>query len=198
MRSAYLLPCLILIACGNEDAAQQEKTQTHALRNEKEAHAVAMEASGALLGTLVTRLMAELRVKEPHEALDICSAEAQGITAKIREQHDVEIRRTALRFRNPKNAPDDYERAWMEQVVAGKTVNPAGESEVVTAPDGSRELRYVRPLYLAQFCTECHGPKESLSPEVVAALAKQYPDDRATGFVLKEFRGIVSVRVPLK
>ncbi|MHC4956318.1 MAG: Tll0287-like domain-containing protein [Planctomycetota bacterium] len=203
MRRTLFLPFLGflsflgLIACGGEDDAKQE-AEVRVLRSQQEAHAAAMQATGDLLGVLVKRLTDELRVKEPHEALEICSAEAQGITQKIREKHDLSIRRTALRYRNPKNAPDAYERAWMEKELEKKAANPAGESEVVTAPDGSRELRYIRPLHLAQLCTECHGPKEGLSPQVIAALKERYPDDRATGFVPGDLRGIVSVRVPVK
>ena len=104
----------------------------------------------------------------------------------------VRVRRTALRYRNPANKPDDYERTWMEAVPTRDDVNPAGEGKVV---DG--EYRYIRPIYLAQLCTACHGPKEGLSAGVKSALAERYPDDRATGFVPGDLRGIVSVRIPL-
>jgi len=195
MHRAVLLPLtlFVLAACGN-DAAEPKSTVA---KTPEEAKQIALKATGTLLGTLVKRLTDELHVKEPHEALDICSAEAQGITQNIRDEYGIEIHRTALRIRNPKNKPDDYERAWMEAALKRNDVNPAGESEVVTASDGSRELRYVRPLYLAQLCTECHGPKDGLSPQVVAALKERYPDDQATDFVPGDLRGIVSVRVPL-
>ena len=192
---ALLLPLLVLAACGKSGktaAPARFVAQTPAAAKKK-----AMQATGALLGTLVKRLTDELRVKQPHEAFDICSAEAQGITQRIRDEQGIEVHRTALRYRNPKNKPDDYERAWMEKALKRTDVNPAGESELLPTVDGGRELRYIRPLYLAELCIRCHGPKEGLGPQVVAALKQRYPDDRATGFAIGDLRGIVSVRVPL-
>jgi len=189
-------PLLLLVAAGCRDEPPPPPPAVVA-RTPEDAKKIAMEASGALLGTLVQRLTDELRMKEPHEALDVCSAEAQGITRQVREKYGIDIHRTALRIRNPENEPDAYERAWMEAALKRDDVNPAGEAEVVTNPDGTRELRYVRPLYLAQLCTECHGPRDGLSPQVVAALKQRYPNDRATDFVPGDLRGIVSARVPL-
>ena len=191
-------PLLIFtVACGDSPQPNEPAPTAFVAKTPEEAKQVALKSSGALLGTLVKRLTDELRTNEPHEALDVCAAEAQEITRNIRDEYGVTIRRTALRYRNPKNKPDAYERAWMEAALKRDDVNPAGESQVIKAPDGSRELRFVRPLTLQQLCTECHGPKASLSPQVIAALEKHYPDDRAVGFVPGDLRGIVSVRVPL-
>ena len=200
MTRALLLPLFVLATCGGDDTEKStpsSQSPQFVAQTPEEAKQRAMKATGALLGKLVKRLTDELHVKEPHEALDVCSAEAQGITQAIREQEGIDLRRTALRYRNPKNKPDDYERAWMEKALKRTDVNPAGESEVLATSDGGRELRYIRPLYLAPLCTECHGPQDGLSPQVIAALKQRYPDDRATGFIPGELRGIVSVRVPL-
>jgi hypothetical protein len=177
-----LLPLVLLVACGGE--AQE--------RSPDEAQRIAFESSGELLKTLITELTNAIREQEAHEALDVCASVAQEITQRISEERGVSMRRTALRFRNPINAPDDYERAWMEKVVASGKLPTEPHVEVV---DG--ELRFLRPLGVAQLCTECHGVVEGLDPRVKAALAKRYPEDKATGFVPGDFRGVISVRVPL-
>ena len=177
-----LLPLFLLVACGGETNQ----------RSPDEAKRIAFEASGELLKTLVTELTNAIREQETHEALDVCASVAQKITRRIAEERGVSMRRTALRYRNPINAPDDYERAWMEKVVASAEIPTDASAEVV---DG--ELRYLRPLRVAQLCTECHGVVEGLDPRVKAALAKRYPEDMATGFVPGDFRGVISVRVPL-
>lgn len=177
-----LLPLLLLAACGNEPQGMTAD----------EAKLQAFEASGALMKELVTELTNAIREKDTHEALDVCASIAQDITRRIADERGVEMRRTALRYRNPLNAPDDYERAWMEKVVASGKIPTDPHVEVV---DG--ELRYLRPLGVAQLCTECHGVVEGLDPRVKAALARRYPEDKATGFVPGDFRGIISVRIPL-
>ncbi|MHC4940881.1 MAG: Tll0287-like domain-containing protein [Planctomycetota bacterium] len=177
-----LLPLLLIAACAQDPAPSQE-----------DATKIAFEASGALMKELVTELTNTIRERDTHEALDVCASVAQEITNRIAKEKGVSMRRTALRYRNPINAPDDYERAWMEKVVASKQVPTNPHVEVV---DG--ELRYLRPIAVAQLCTECHGVAENLDPRVKEALARRYPEDNATGFVPGDFRGVISVRVPLR
>jgi len=178
-----LLPLLLLAACSKErEPLTREQAET-----------LAFEASGELLGTLLTEMSNAVFEKEPHEAFDLCAGIAQPVTERIRKKHGVDLRRTALRYRNPENAPDDYERAWMERVVKSGEVPTNPHVEVVGG-----KLRYLRPIGVAQICTECHGPKESLDPRVKELLAERYPNDKATGFVPGDFRGVVSVTVPLR
>lgn len=198
MTRPLLFALLILTACSEEAPTAQPETFDFVAATPEEAKAKALKATGTLLSTLITRLTNELKDKDPHLALAACSEFAQDITRDIRDEQDVDVHRTALRYRNPKNKPDEFERAWMENALAQKKeVNPAGEGVVLTAADGSREYRFVRPLFLAQLCIVCHGPTDGLSDGVKAALAERYPDDRATGFGLGDLRGIVSVRIPL-
>ena len=128
-----LLPLILLVACGEQ--AQQ--------RSSDEAERVAFEASGELLKTLITELTNAIREQEAHEALDVCASVAQSITERISEERGVSMRRTALRYRNPINAPDDYERAWMEKVVASGKLPTSPHVEVV---DGeAKEAAVVGP-----------------------------------------------------
>jgi hypothetical protein len=46
-------------------------------------------------------------------------------------------------------------------------------------------------------CLTCHGEKAKIPPAVRAVLAREYPDDHATGFSVGDVRGAVSVRIPL-
>ena len=59
----------------------------------------------------------------------------------------------------------------------------------------SGELRYYRPLVIAEPCLACHGDAESLDPAVAEAIAARYPDDRATGYEVGDLRGVVRVTV---
>ncbi|MCK6460054.1 MAG: DUF3365 domain-containing protein [Planctomycetes bacterium] len=62
---------------------------------------------------------------------------------------------------------------------------------------GRYQLRYVRVVRLAEMCTTCHGAPDTIPPAVREAVARRYPDDRATGFSPGDLRGVVSVRVPV-
>lgn len=152
----------------------------------------AAKAADALMQRLFARLTEALGAGPAHEALSVCADVAQDITAEIAREQGVSIRRTALRVRNPANAPDAYERAWMERATApGASVGGPHMERV------GGELRYLRPVIAAPLCTQCHGPPEQIDPRVREALRERYPEDRATGFAPGDFRGVVSVRVPL-
>ena len=47
-------------------------------------------------------------------------------------------------------------------------------------------------------CLQCHGKVDDLAPEVRDVLAKNYPQDRATGFAAGDLRGWFWVEVPAK
>jgi hypothetical protein len=46
-----------------------------------------------------------------------------------------------------------------------------------------------RPLETTDVCVLCHGPVDQLSPEILGAIRKSYPGDRATGFTPGQVRG---------
>jgi len=46
-------------------------------------------------------------------------------------------------------------------------------------------------------CVNCHGDSASLAPEIKERIARDYPADRATGYLPGQIRGAVSVKRPL-
>ena len=167
---------------------------------EEEARRRADEASEALVQEHMPRLGAALNQGGPSEGIRVCSEIAQTTTREIGSARSLVLKRTSLRTRNTANAPDAYERRWLEQAQAthdrGEVVGAT--YEVVETPNGSRELRHLRPIpFPGGICSGCHGPIEKLSAEVRALLAERYPDDRAVGFEAGDLRGAISVRVAL-
>lgn len=47
---------------------------------------------------------------------------------------------------------------------------------------------------LQPMCLTCHGA--DLAPDVQAAIAERYPDDRATGYRTGELRGVIWAELP--
>ena len=52
-------------------------------------------------------------------------------------------------------------------------------------------------LPVAEVCLTCHGPSDLLADDLKAALSKDYPLDRATGYAAGEVRGALTVTRPL-
>ena len=123
----------------------------------------------------------------PVEAITVCSELAPQLASDISRSSGAKVRRTSLRFRNPGNAPDD----WEAQALA--ELEMTGETELFAAtPDGG--ARYLKAIPTGAVCLTCHG--DSLPPAVQEQLGEAYPHDRATGFAVGDLRGAFSVTWP--
>jgi hypothetical protein len=160
------------------------------------ARAKAERAAGRLVTTLMGELQRALGSGPPEAAVAVCADVAQRMTAEAAATEGVAVRRVALRVRNPANAPDDFERRALERWQA-EGAPSAPLAEVVGAPGGGRELRYLRPIVFQPLCVTCHGAPGEIPAAVREAVAARYPEDRATGFRPGDLRGAVSARVPL-
>jgi hypothetical protein len=157
-------------------------------------------AAAMLGGRLMNELTEAMQHGGPVNGVRVCSEIAQEVTRTLGSDNDLVLKRTSLKTRNPANAPDDFERAWLERAEAAVAAKRAPEAvyEVGTAPAGGRELRHLRPIiFPGGVCSQCHGLPEQIAPEVRELLRQRYPDDHATGFKPGDLRGAISVRLAL-
>lgn len=106
------------------------------------------------------------------------------------------VRRIGVRTRNPDNLPDAADRAVLEELLKNwsrEAPQPTGLLREVKADSGITELRYYRPIPLAVTCLACHGTPQQISPSVLAAIRKIYPEDQAIDFRDGDLRGAVVV-----
>jgi hypothetical protein len=185
--SAATLGCLVDRGAG-ERPSEEERTR---------AVAVGRSAAAALATGLVKELTRALEEQGPERAVEVCSTEALRLTEQI--AHDLspgmEFKRVSFRNRNPQNAPDTLEAAALRYF---KELSEQGDSlpqEWVQA-DGVGGFRYYKPLFVADFCVQCHGEPGQISPAVQEILAERYPDDEALGYAEGDFRGLIRVSVP--
>lgn len=138
------------------------------------------------------RLMEAMSVGGPVKAIEVCNEDAPLIAAQLSRETGANVGRTALRVRNPANAPDALERAVLEEFQRTVQAGSPTPERFDAAPDGS--ARYMKAILTQPMCLACHGP--SLAPEVKAALATHYPSDQATGFAAGDLRGAFVVEWP--
>ena len=122
--------------------------------------------------------------ESPEAAIEACAARAPEI-ARAASSDGMTIGRTALRLRNPDNAP----RPWVVPVMEELSTAPKGTmaSRTLSLPGG--KIGYVEAIWLAPApCPVCHGdPAKPIRDK----LAARYPQDQATGFVPGDFRGVL-------
>jgi len=135
----------------------------------------------------------------PQAAIEVCKLEAPKIAARVldAERPGWSIGRTALRVRNPNNAPSDWQRRGLEAFQERLAQNADPNELNWHAADGAT-FRYMRPIMMGGLCVVCHGETEGLQPEVKQRLSQLYPDDQATGFSVGELRGAFVVTATSK
>jgi hypothetical protein len=189
MKRIRLLPVLILGLVSTfavaDDSDQQWVVQSRLLTAE--------------LGTqLKAELTAAMAAGGPSAAIGVCSSRAQAIAAELSTDSGATVRRTALKLRNTANAPDQIEhlilRQFEQELASGAFEGPL-EAAFEINRGGQKERRYMRAITTEGVCLTCHGT--NLTPEVSSAIARVYPQDRATGFESGSLRGAFSVIWPV-
>jgi hypothetical protein len=200
MRAVHIaslgLLCTVLSACAKERAAA---VPGEAPMVDEASLARAQSAAATLGPDLAGMLQQAIRDGGPASAVAVCADSAQGRTAR-HATDGIAIRRVGTRLRNPANAPDTLEArvlAYFAERKAAGTIPPEMIGVARTGPNGSWELRYLRPIVMQEFCTTCHGARDSIAASVQAIIAERYPSDSAVGYAAGDLRGAISVRVPL-
>lgn len=154
-------------------------------------------AARALNDRLRTKLLSTMEAGGPASGVVVCEYQAQALTNEVQRTLGVRVKRTSLKIRNPRNAPDEYERDLLIRL-AEKHRQGMLPVEIMEErrEGGQRVFRYAKPLVAASFCITCHGRAEEIPPDVRSELEIRYPDDNATGYREGDLRGIVSVIIP--
>ena len=148
----------------------------------------------SLVMSLKSELRRAMRAGGAINALDVCHTKAEPISSKVSKQVGFSVKRTSLKPRNSNNAPDDWERAVLEQFEQRKAQgeNPKRlEFVEVVENNGQRQVRYMKAIPTRGVCLRCHGSE--IAPKVMNKLQELYPNDKATGFKVGDLRGAFSI-----
>ncbi len=156
------------------------------------------QVAKAFMGEMQGELAAALERGGPEGALEVCRVKARAVAQRHGQKAGIEVGRTSSRVRNPRNAPDPWEKAGLAEfesrAARGEAVSALERSEVVTVK-GLRTFRYLRAVPMGEPCLGCHGP--AVPEGFLARIRELYPKDRAVGFAVGEVRGAVSLAKPL-
>jgi hypothetical protein len=152
------------------------------------------ELADAFQSELQAALKSALAAGGPAAAIEVCAQAAPAIAQRLSADSGAQVRRTALQPRNPAAKPDAFERetmtAWRAEPLDA-SAKPMVRSAAVSTDEGPA-YRWMRAIPTQGMCLQCHG--EMIEPDVAAAIAARYPDDKATGFREGQLRGALSIR----
>ncbi|MEN8177195.1 MAG: DUF3365 domain-containing protein [Pseudomonadota bacterium] len=95
------------------------------------------------------------------------------------------FRVTSNDYRQPANAPDEFETVAMEKLQGDK------EKKYIEGFE-TGSYRYVQPIYVKKNCLKCHGDPEDAPAEVI----EKYGAEKAFGYKEGDVRGVISVKLP--
>lgn len=184
----FRLLCLLALATaggcseqnGSERTVQADPPTLTKLSPEQELlKEKAVAAQKLLFQSLLGELTKSLEQNGPTQSISVCRNRATEIAREVSEETGVRIGRTSFKLRNEANTAP----AWASSFVKARV-----EQEVVVELPNER-LGVLSPIRLQANCTLCHGSDAQIPPDVRAAIAMNYPRDRATGFAEGEIRG---------
>ncbi|KUJ80760.1 hypothetical protein AVO45_06940 [Ruegeria marisrubri] len=189
MKALSVLTAAALAVSGNLAMAQDKAALA------EEGKALMQEFGGALKA----ELQAAMKSGGPVDAIAVCNVKAPMIAEKVSKESGWTVARSSHKLRNPKNAPDDYTAAAIEEFLkrqeSGEKADQLVKAEIVEE-DGQQVFRMVKAIPTGEVCLACHGG-DNVEPPVVEALAELYPEDKARGFEMGQMRGVFTLRKPL-
>ncbi len=175
-------------------AACQSVSNEELERRTAESRAVTME----FMQTLKGDLQSAMKAGGPVNAIQVCNTVAPEIAADFSAQKGWTVARTSLKYRNPDNAPDTWERSVLEQFEERKANGEDPKQMVYTEvvkEGGTKKFRFMKAIPTAPVCLACHG--ETIGAAVEARIQELYPEDRARGYNAGDIRGAFTITQPM-
>ena len=125
----------------------------------------------------------------PVYAIDFCNLKAMDLKDSLSKLNNCEIKRIAIKYRNPMDKPQTKtEKDQLEKYKQAFLKGDSLESEVLVFDD---RTEYFQPIFMSKgACLVCHGePSVQIAAETMEIIQERYPEDKATGFALNDFRG---------
>jgi hypothetical protein len=138
-------------------------------------------------------LLSAIKSRGTEHALSFCNTAAYPLTDSMARVLDVEIKRVSDKPRNPENAANKDQLAYIrnakEQLKAGQDISPRMQ-EV-----NDKMVGYY-PIMTNQMCLQCHGePEKDIKTATLTKVNELYPDDKAINYGPNELRGIWVVQM---
>lgn len=155
---------------------------------EVEAKKLATDLKSSLMKNLSQKIASEGAVK----AIPFCHTNVGPIAkaAANERMNKFEFGRTSHKIRNEKNLAMHWAKSYLKEF-QGKFKGDVKKDFIIHKLENGKRV-YLEPLYIQAQCLTCHG--ENLNKSVKMELNKVYPNDRATGFKLDEFRGLIWIK----
>jgi hypothetical protein len=148
---------------------------------------------GDLKSNLVKNLTEKIQKDGVEKAIPFCHENVKPIAKSAAGDriNKYAFGRTSHKIRNPENVAQDFLKDYIKKYQGTFLDQEKLPLEISGVTKDGKKF-YAEPLYVGAQCIVCHG--EKLSPQVASTIQKLYPNDQATGFKPREFRGFIWVK----
>lgn len=145
------------------------------------------EIAGKSFVALSSALQSVMQTEGPLSAIQFCNVHAIPLIDSLSYVHNVDIKRTSLRVRNPLDAPNQEEVQVLNEF---QTIVSNGQTPIAKMEGNT----FYAPIFMQEACLVCHGiPGEKLSFDLHAKILALYPSDAAFGYQAGDLRGMWSI-----
>jgi hypothetical protein len=167
---------VLLQSCSQKQDKINQETKDAAIRYAQE--------SQKILGK---GLMGAIKNHDLTYAISFCSDTAEILTQSISTVLNVKMKRVSDKNRNPNNAANTEELAYISKakslLLNGKALKP--EYRI----SGDSITAYI-PIMTKPICLNCHGEPANMKTKVISKIIDLYPNDKALDYKDHELRGI--------
>ena len=110
-----------------------------------------------------------------------------AVSREFSESTNFAMKQTSLDYRNPENAPDEFEIKLLKQFQVTRNKDATWGEDF--DKEGNKIIRYILPLYIKEECLPCHGKPEYEGELDITGYKKE-------GYEVGELRGAISIAAP--
>lgn len=195
MRSIYLLAIIFLAALLSCNAPNSDHTdQTGEAKGIDSMYLhLGDEITAKAQATLLQNVSGAMEKGGPTYAIEFCNLKAMPLLDSLSRVHEVDISRISQRHRNPLSAPKNaLENNILQEYASNSSKDIPLESVTLRMDE---KITYFKPIKIGlPACLKCHGDTQvDIAAQTLAKINDLYPNDKATGYKMAEFRGVWKV-----
>lgn len=128
-------------------------------------------------------------------AIEFCNLNAYPLIDSLQGAHGAEIRRVTFKTRNEKDAPNALESKILEAYEEAHK-NGIELKDHAQILEEKKYVLYTKPIMINNaLCLSCHGESGAgLTQEAIAIIREHYPNDKAVGYKMNDFRAMWSIK----
>lgn len=147
--------------------------------------------------TLKSHMQKNMKAGGPVKAAGFCLKEASKITQEVNKAYPkgISVKRVSLKYRNPADKPTADEAEVLQQI-QNDVKRHKKVPKMILKKLAKNSYKVYKPIFIDKgICLTCHGDAQTRDPEAYKLIKEKYPNDKAVGYKIGDFRGAFVVTI---